>query len=1089
MNIAILFFILCDRLTMKTQIMIRISIPILLGILFLSSCSSKYEGISYNEKSPADWENPEVFQINKENPRASFVPYLNKQSAAKEELFSSQLVLSLNGVWDFHLSKTPPERPFYFFKNDYNIKDWDKIEVPSNWEVKGYDIPIYTNVKYPHENTPPSIQKHYNPVGSYKRVFKIPEAWVDKEIFLHFGAVSSAFYVWVNEQKVGYSEDSKTPAEFNITPYLNNGKNTIAVEVYRWSDASYLEDQDFWSLSGITRDVYLLARNQQHIRDFRVIADLDKTYKTGLFDLFLELASITEIDVHAELFFNGEEVKTFSSTETTLVHFEITLENVNTWTAETPHLYELYITLKKENEILEVIRQDVGFRKIEIADNKVLLNGEYIYFKGVNLHEHNELTGHVQDRETMLKDIELLRRYNLNAVRTSHYPQPEEWYKLCNKYGIYLVDEANIESHEMGATHQDPFDKSKHIAYQPEWAPAHSYRIRNMYERDKNQPSVLIWSMGNECGNGQVFFDEYDYLKSTDSTRLVQFEQAESPLNSDIFCPMYMRPGAIEEYAQNNPKQPLVLCEYAHAMGNSVGNLQDYWDIIEKYECLQGGFIWDWVDQGLLTKNEENEEFWAYGGDFGPKDVPSDGAFCLNGLVNPDRGVKPHLNEVKKVYQNIGFETRDMLEGVFVIKNKFAFTNLNLFDFSYEIIANGKMIEEGEIKDVNAEPNTAVPIAIDYKMKAQKGVEYFINLYAKQRVAERMIPEGHILAYEQFIFPYITNKETLNTSDGESVKIKADNIVFENGKTAVSGKVEISNDKLSANFDADNGTLLSLKSNGREVLNEFTPNFWRAPIDNDLGNDMHKRAKVWRKAGERKTLISSVLTQTADAASIEFRYDINDFENKAIAQLTLNYEVLKNGDIRVSNDFKIKDDNQAEIPRFGNNLVMPVEFENITWYGRGPHESYWDRKSSALIGLYSGKIADQYWAYIRPQENGNKTDMRWMAISDNEGHGLMFIGDPTIDGGAHHNIMEDFESMERTDGRQIEGVDVVNRHTTDVKPRQLTSVNVDYKQMGLGGNTSWGAWTHEAYRLTKKAYSYHYTIRLIEKGEDPSELY
>jgi beta-galactosidase len=1057
--------------------------------LFLSSCSSKYEGVPYQEKSPADWENPEVFQINKEKPRASFVPFPNKKSATKDELFFSEFVLSLNGIWDFHLSNTPSERPFYFFKDDYNIKDWDKITVPSNWELENFDIPIYTNVKYPHKQTPPTIQKHYNPVGSYKRTFNIPDAWKSKEVYLHFGAVSSAFYVWVNEQKVGYSEDSKTPAEFNITPYLKKGKNTIAVEVYRWSDASYLEDQDFWRLSGITRNVYLLARNKQHIKDFRVIADLDKTYNNGLFELSVELSSDVECELNAELLFNGVEVKTFTSVATTGVHFESVLKHVNKWTAESPHLYELFITVKKGNEILEVIRQDVGFRKIEIVENKVLLNGKYIYFKGVNLHEHNDLTGHVQDRETMLKDIELLRQYNLNAVRTSHYPQPEEWYKLCNKYGIYLVDEANIESHGMGATHQGSFDTTKHIAYRPEWTAAHTYRIRNMYERDKNQPSVLIWSMGNECGNGQVFFDEYDYLKRTDKTRMVQFEQAESPLNSDIFCPMYMSPNGIEEYARNKPKQPLVLCEYAHAMGNSVGNLQDYWDVIEKHECLQGGFIWDWVDQGILTKNDEGEEFWAYGGDFGPKDVPSDGAFCLNGLVNSDRGVKPHLNEVKKVYQNIGFEAKAALKGMFEIKNKFAFTNLNQYDFSYEILANGKRIEEGEINDVNADPNTSVPLVIDYKMKPQRGVEYFINLYAKQRSAERMIPAGHVVAYEQFNLPFNTRKEPQKEFDGGIVKIKAENEVIEDGKTVVSGKLEISNDKLSVYFDADNGSLLSLKSNGREILSRFTPNFWRAPIDNDFGNDMHKRAKVWRKAGERKTLISSIVTQTANATSIEFRYDINDFENKAIAQLTLNYEVLRNGDIRVSNDLIIKDANQAEIPRFGNNLIMPREFENIAWYGRGPHESYWDRKSSALVGLYNGKIADQYWAYVRPQENGNKTDMRWMAISDKDGNGLMFIGDPTIDGGAHHNIMEDFESLERTDGRQIEGVEVVNRHTTDVKSRQLTSVNVDYKQMGVGGDNSWGARTHEAYRLTKKAYSYQYTIRLISKGEKPYELY
>ena len=1057
----------------------RKSLPILLVILFISGCSSSYKDIAFNEKSPADWENPEVFQINKEEARASFVPYVDRQNAANDDLFSSQLVHSLNGIWDFHLSNSPSGRPFYFFMDDYDIRDWDKIAVPSNWEVEGFDIPIYTNVKYPHEQTPPVMQKHYNPVGSYKRSFTIPEAWKEREVYLHFGAVSSAFYVWVNEQKVGYSEDSKTPAEFNITPYLKKGKNSIAVEVYRWSDGSYLEDQDFWRLSGITRDVYLLARNPQHIKDFRVISDLDKSYSDGLFELSIELANTTEVDLYAELLYNGEEVKTFSTKASKDAEFKTLVEQVHTWSAESPSLYELYITLKDGEKTLEVIRQDVGFRKIEISGNKVLLNGEYIYFKGVNLHEHHHLTGHVQDRETMMKDIELLRKYNLNAVRTSHYPQAEEWYKLCNRYGIYLVDEANIESHGMGATNQGDFDKSKHPAYLAEWAPAHSYRIRNMYERDKNQASVLIWSMGNECGNGKVFFDGYDSLKRVDRTRLVQFEQAESPLNSDILCPMYWSPESIEEYARNKPEQPLVLCEYAHAMGNSVGNLQDYWDIIEQYESLQGGFIWDWVDQGLLTKNADGEEFWAYGGDFGPKDVPSDGAFCLNGLVNPDRGVKPHLNEVKKVYQNIGFEAVSAEKGIFKLKNKFSFTDLQKFDFSYRILANGQITEEGEIENVKAGPNTSATVDIDYQMQPQSGVEYFVNIYAKQREAERMIPAGHIIAYEQFSLPYTAIRDNPGLVEGQELRLKEGNLEIADGESEVHGMVELSNDLFSVTFDADSGNLISLKSGGRVLISESTPNFWRAPIDNDFGNDLHKRAKIWRKAGERKVLNSCVVNKDFDNISITFTYDLNDFGKRVIAHLTVTYEVRRNGDIGVSNDFIMKADDLPEIPRFGTNLIMPREFENISWYGRGPHESYWDRKTSALIGIYEGKISEQYWPYIRPQENGNKTDMRWMSITNSEGFGVMFIGDPTIDGSAHHNIMEDFESLERTDGRQIEGVEVVNRHTTDVKARQLTSVNVDYRQMGVGGDNSWGELTHEKYRLTGKSYAYDYTIRLI----------
>ena len=646
---------------------------LLVFFVFALACTSKYENVAFEEPNPKPWEDPEIVQVNKEQPRAHFIPYATVEQAVNDEIWDSPNILSLNGIWKFNLSENPSQRPFYFFKDDYDTGDWTEIPVPSNWEVEGFDYAIYTNVKYPHAKTPPLIQEHYNPVGSYKRTFKVPAEWNGDEVILHFGAASSMLNVWVNEQFVGYSEDSKTPAEFNITKYLKNGKNTLAVEIFRWCDASYMEDQDFWRLSGMTRDVFLMARNKQSIRDFKVTSDLDENYQNGVFALDVEVVNFSteekNVSVDAVLLDGEKAIKDFSLSASTSdgkspFSFKTTLPDVKKWTAESPNLYLLLITLKDEaGEVIEVLRQDVGFRNVEIKNGQLMVNGNPIYMKGVNLHEHHDVKGHVVDKETMLKDIEVMKSHNINTVRTSHYPQPELWYKLCNKYGLYVIDEANVESHGMG------YGKES-LAKHPVWGKSHMQRTENMYHRDKNQPSIVIWSLGNEAGNGVNFEQTYNYLKDIDGTRPVQYERAGLEYNTDIYCPMYMGMEGMERYARTNPERPLIQCEYAHAMGNSVGNLQDYWDLIESYDVLQGGCIWDWVDQGLLTTNEAGEEFWAYGGDFGPDTVPSDGNFCNNGLVDPDRGVKPHLLEVKKVYQNIGFKPVNLKKGLVEVEKQ-----------------------------------------------------------------------------------------------------------------------------------------------------------------------------------------------------------------------------------------------------------------------------------------------------------------------------------------------------------------------------------------------------------------------------------
>ncbi len=1047
------------------------------------SCKSKYENVPYTEMNPKPWEDPTICQINKEKPRASFIPYANEEQARIDDIWSSPFIESLNGTWKFHLSQNPDQRPYWFFKDDYDTGDWDNIEVPANWEVVGFDYPIYTNVKYPFVKNPPYIQKNYNPVGSYKRTFKVPSDWKNKEIFLHFGAASSFVNVWVNGQYVGYSEDSKTPAEFNITKYIRRGTNNLAVEIFRWCDGSYLEDQDFWRLSGITRDTYLMAREKQNIRDFKVTEDLDSGYKDGIFGLSADLVNFDDqpqkVTLVAELTDSTGLRKTYSkdvdlTKEGQVVTFADTIPGIKKWTAETPNLYLLLITLKDaDGKTMEVIRQDIGFRKVEIRNKQLMVNGKPIYVKGVDMHEHNELTGHVQDEETMLTDIRLMKMHNINTVRTSHYPEPEMWYKLCNKYGLYLIDEANIESHGMGYGPES-------LAKNPEWGPAHMYRTENMYERDKNQPAVIIWSLGNEAGNGVNFEATYKYLKDTDSTRPVQYEQAHGGDDTDIDCPMYARITDLENYAtKGDPQKPLIQCEYAHAMGNSVGNLQDYWDVIEKYDILQGGCIWDWVDQGLLTTNDAGEKYWAYGGDFGPDTVPSDGNFCINGLVDPDRGVKPALLEVKKVYQNIGFKPVDLKKGIVNIKNKYTFIDLSGFDISWTVTADGQVLKSGDLGNFDLEPGENRDVELDYSVDPSPGTEYFLNFSAKTRKAEGLVPAGYELAAEQMELPLF------------KAKVKADVKSFPKLQAGNSGStITVQGEGFQLVFDKDAGVLKSFKSGGEELLlSGPVPNFWRAPTDNDFGNDLPVRSRVWRKAGERRKVTQASLKVSPDnKAIVTFKFDLSNEKEEKIADYQSVYTVWGSGDIEVADNFAMTGDLLPEIPLFGMNLVMPRQFDQMTWFGRGPQESYWDRKTSAFVGKYSGPVADQYYAYVRPQENGNKTDVRWVTITNDKGTGLFFAGEPLIEVSAHHNIMEDFESPERTDGRQTNGVKPVNRHINDVKQRDLTSVNINYRQMGLGGDDSWGAWTHDQYRLRDKHYSYIFRMKAIHQGDNPAEM-
>ena len=714
-------------------------LPFMLVVfLLIAACTgySTYKNVDFEEKSPRDWENPAMFNQNREAPHATMISFPDEESALKGRMKESPAYISLDGQWKFNWVKTPAERPYWFFRDNYDTRKWDDITVPSNWELKAYGLPFYVNIGYGFEKNPPYIDHEWNPVGSYKRTFKIPSKWKDKEIFLHFGAVSSAFYVWINEQLVGYSQGSKTPAEFNITNYVKKGKNSIAVEVYRWCDGSYLEDQDFWRLSGIQRSVFLHARPKTYIADYFARALLDESYTNGVLDLDVNIESrdentdemtveykvirkdadgINDSVILSEAWHgsgdlrqrSGEAKDLTSSRAKANINFRGVTENVKKWSAETPELYTLVINLKNSNgDITESISSDIGFRSVEIRDSKLLINGEYVYLKGVNLHEHHDVTGHVINEETMMKDILMMKSHNINAVRTSHYPQPELWYKLCNKYGLYLIDEANIESHGIG------YDKDVTLAHKPEWAAAHMDRTVRMLERDKNHPSVIIWSMGNEAGDGQNFIDNYNWMKERDKTRPVQYERAEKSTNTpwhhtDIWCPMYSGIEYLERYAQSKDSyRPLILCEYAHAMGNGPGNLREYWQMIYHYPRLIGGCVWDWVDQGLRHTDPHGQTTFFYGSDF---DVtPNDGQFCINGLVNPDRIPHPGLFELQYWLQPVTIENVNIKLGQVTIHNRYDFLDLDHLNAHYIIKNEDRIINKGALTLPEVKPRKAI---------------------------------------------------------------------------------------------------------------------------------------------------------------------------------------------------------------------------------------------------------------------------------------------------------------------------------------------------------------------------------------------
>jgi beta-galactosidase len=1027
---------------------------------------------SFSQSVNNDWENPLLYEVNKEAPHATFMLFNSQQDVIKDDYSRSPFYQSLNGQWRFVYTNKYADRIKDFYRTDLNTSGWSDIAVPSNWELKGFGIPIYTNIVYPFPKNPPFIGEN-NPVGTYRKEFSVPEKWNGNEVILHFGSITGCAFIYVNGQKVGMTKASKAPAEFSITKYLKKGKNLLAVQVFRWHDGSYLEDQDFWRLSGIERDVFLFAMPKLTVWDFFLKADLDAQYKNGLFSADVDLrqfpgnisgngmVTVDLLDKNGNKVFTQSKNYSLGKDSLQTIHFTGTIENPFKWNAETPDLYDCIITNVNRKGIVTTTYTGAkaGFRKVEIINAQLLVNGAAIYVHGVNRHEHDDVNGHVPSKELMQKDIQLMKQYNINAVRCSHYPNDPLWYKLCDQYGLYLVDEANIESHAMGAEFQSRFDKSKHVAYLPEWAPAHFDRHRRMLERDKNHPSVIIWSLGNECGNGPVFHDAYTWIKGRDNSRPVQFEQAGEDWNTDIVCPMYPGMGDMKRYASDHTKtRPYIMCEYSHAMGNSNGNFREYWDIIMSSKHMQGGFIWDWVDQGYKQKDQSGNIFWGYGGDLGSYNLHNDENFCANGLIAANRTIHPGLNEVKKVYQDIVFSAKDIAAGIITVKNLFDFTNLDQYNFTWTLIKDGRIVHEGAFR-LNMQPHEQKDVILELpSSKMNDSAEYFINVYASTSHATELVPFQHEVAREQFKLSgdYFAKNKTTNGS--LQIRKEADRLSFQSGN-------------ISGEFDLKQGVVRNYRSkNGMQAGRFPEPYFWRAPTDNDFGNGMPSSLGIWRSAHQyRKVKNVKVGEQDKDGIAVKVEYELT-----AIAvPYTVEYIIQNDGSIKITASMDMAGRELPELPRFGMRMQLPSMFDSLCYYGRGPWENYSDRNESAFVGLYNDNIKNQFTAnYIRPQESGYKTEVRWFTLTDKDGRGYMFEGvQPVCFSAINHSP----ESLDP-------GITKKQQHPSDLPPDQNVYVSIDLKQRGAGGDNSWGALPHDQYRLLEKKYSYTYVIKLLDKN-------
>lgn len=1100
-----------------------------------------------------EWQNPSIIGINKLAIHSSFVPFQDETTALTFNKNNSTYFQSLNGKWQFRLYDNPLQVPEDFYEP--NKLQWNSIEVPSNWQMKDFGTPYYVNMQHPFEPNPPFVPTDKNETGCYRHTFTIPQNWQNKKVILHFEGVQSAFYVWLNGEKVGYSQGSMTPAAFDISPYLEteSDTNTLAVEVIRWSDGSYLEGQDYWRLSGIYRDVYLYAVPKVHIEDFYVQTLLDEKYEDATLQIDFNINDKNANDelkeskgIVIKLYNdNGENIlnDTISSTQLTA---EYSISNPSKWTAETPNLYQLTLQLLNESgNATQVISQKIGFRKAEIKNGQFLLNGQPIYFKGVNRHEFDPFNGRTITEASMIEDIKLMKQHNFNAVRASHYPNRARWYELCDEYGLYVMDEANLESHHLW------FYEGNSPVTQSEWKKAIVDRGTSMVERSKNHPSIVIWSLGNEAGMGENMTAMADAIRRIDSSRPIHYEsrklevplkESENPINLlsfaksihdydhtpsgfDFISNMYPSMEVMEDFTQADTSRPVLICEYAHAMGNSTGNFKEYWDIFEKHPRMQGGFIWDWVDQGIARYAADSLLYYVYGGDFG--ESPSDSNFCINGLVFPDRSVKPALQTVKKVQQNLKVKAVDLLQGQIEIQNTYYFSNLNFLELHWELKEDDKLLLEGKIEDLDIEAQQSKSFDLPFILpNAKAGREYWLNLSFQLKEDMPWTEKGFELAWEQFELPIEAPAKIIEKGELPTLLLKEiEEWYFIEGKD------------FSLQFDKAKGLVSSWKFKGKELIRQGAKmNIWRAPTDNDEGGNQFQSsfATQWREAGydQLKYEDIEVAAKQINESTIEVKVKgCMRGENAAFSYSTT-YQITGDGEILVSNELshhfqipywilkiliplillwllaifqlqntrKKRTKNQAiakpyrgfwriavwalgffslltiglaiyqvqqyvPLPKVGNQWQVSNDLNQIKWYGRGPEEAYWDRKNELRMGVYEGSVREQYVPYIRPQENGNKADIRWAILTDTSGVGLMVRGE-NLNIGAHHYSLENLTKA---------------KHTVELQDAPFVTFNVDFQQQGLGGDNSWQPRTHEEYLLTGKMYRYEYRMMAVER--------
>ena len=1008
-----------------------------------------------NAQTP-EWLDPQVNAVNRAPMHTDYFAYSGVGEASDGVREKSSNYLSLNGTWKFNWVKDADMRPTDFFRTGYNDSGWDSIPVPGIWEMNGYGAPLYNNVGYPWQyqfvNNPPEVPVKNNHVGSYRKEIVIPEEWDGSRIFAHFGSVTSNMYLWVNGQFVGYSEDSKLEAEFDITRYVKPGRNLIAFQVFRWCDGSYLEDQDFMRYSGVARDCYLYSRVKTGIQDIRVTPDLDGEYRDGTLDISVSLNGSCDLSFTLSDPSGRKVGETMLKGKKGVQNITMEVESPAKWTAETPSLYILTATCSSRDGV-EIIPVKVGFRKIELKNAQILVNGQPVLFKGANRHEMDPDGGYLVSRERMLQDILRMKQLNINAVRTCHYPDDPYWYDLCDKYGLYVVAEANIESHGMGYG-----DES--LAHSQAYGKAHLERNERNVCRNFNHPSVIFWSLGNEAGFGANFENCYRWVKEEDPSRPVQYEPAGKGEFSDIFCPMYYRYHSCVDYCENSPAKPLIQCEYAHAMGNSEGGFKEYWDLVRKYPSYQGGFIWDFVDQSNHWKNGRGQDIYGYAGDFDRYDVNKDQNFCNNGLISPDRRFNPHAYEVRHIYQSVWTTPADLEKGVVSVYNENFFRDLSAYRLVWKLLEDGKVMQEGSVEELDVAPQQTAQVQLGYdSSQIGNGSEWMLNVEFRLKKAETLLPAGHVAAYNQIpLAPYVYNADIENVvRSNETVPAPefADNDVRYLILTGEDFRIE---------FNKSDGFISLYEYKGKSLLKDgssIRPNFWRAGTDNDYGAGLQRRFGVWRSPVIKLESLDYGVDN--GMAKVTASYDMPEVG----AKLSVEYIVNNAGAVRVTQKMlAAKDKEVSDMYRFGIRMEMPSEYDRIEFYGKGPFENYRDRQHAALVGLYRQSVAEQFYPYIRPQETGTKSGLRWWEVLDVSGNGLRFHSDAEFSASALEYSIETLD----------DGAGKDNRHPADLVRNGATNICVDKLQMGLGCIDSWGALPLDQYMIHYGDYTFTFVM-------------